>query len=161
MAQTLLSSPTTEATPELTIARSRRPLWVIGVAIVLLLAAFGGGILTGRAMVSDPVGLADDAVVELIDENARALNARDEAALAATYSEDAVVHDLIGGEEYTGADQIATTYASVPNWRLERTSELVQQGRFIAATFTYFRGAGVTIFQIEGDKIAHQWIIGT
>lgn len=162
MAQTLLSPPTTEAKPEVAPrARTRVRGWVIGVVVVLLAAAFGGGIFTGKAMEADPVGLADDAVVELLDENIRALNARDADAIAATFAEDAVMTDLIAGEEYVGADEIARTYASIPNLRLEQTSERVQQGDYVASTFTYFRGSGVAIFQIEDGKITHQWVIGT
>ncbi len=161
MAHTLLSPPTTEAEVEAApSARTRVRGWVIGVVVVLLAAAFGGGILTGKAMESDPIGLADDPVVALLDENISALNAGDAAAIAATFTEDAVMTDLIAGEEFVGADEIAATYASIPNWRLERTSEIVQQGAYAASGFTYRGGSGVAIFQIQDGKIAHQWVIG-
>jgi len=144
-----------------------RNLWVTIGALVLLALAVGTGVAIGRATVeepappAEPLGLASTEVVQAFDANIAALNAVDEAALAATYAERAVFTDTIAGIETVGADEIAGLYLedmSPGDWDLQRASEVVQIGNAAAAAFTYYGGSGIAVMQFDGEmKIFHHW----
>jgi len=141
-------------------SRGQLPGWIIAVVVVIVAVAVGGGYLL-RAATSSSSGVADDSVVQLIDENIRALNEGDKQALAATYTDEAIMTDMISGSTWRGADTIAKVYTSPPpSWNLERVSEVVQTGQFASTALTYYNGRGIAVWRIVDGKIAHQWAIG-
>ena len=127
--------------------------------VLAVLVGLGAGFLIGTAT-SGPAGLADDAVVKVIDDNIRAIVDRDAEALAATFTDDAVMTDQISGSTWRGASKIAQVYTSVGIADLTRTSDVVGSGRFYTSSFTYYGGRGITVWHIVDGLIAHQWVIG-
>jgi len=146
-----------------------RNVWVTIGVLALLALAIGTGVAIGRATVEEPapppepLGLASTEVVQAVDTNIAALNAADDAAVAATYAEGAVFTDTIAGIETVGADEIAAVYLedmSPGDWDLQRASEVVQIGNTAAAAFIYYGGSGIAVMQFDGEmKIFHHWTI--
>ena len=153
------------------VRHTAKNVWVTVGVLVLLALAIGTGILIGRATVeepappAEPLGLASTEIAQVFEANMDALNAADEAAVAATYAESAVFTDTIAGIETVGADEIAAFYLedmSPGDWNLQRASEVVQIGDFAAGAFTYFGGSGIAVMQLDDEmKIVHHWTIGT
>ena len=134
--------------------------WVVGLVLALVVG-LGAGFWIGSAT-NDSDGLASDSVVEVIDDNIRAMVERDTRALEATYTEDAVLTDMINGSTWRGARAIAEAYTSVPTGisQLTRTSDVIRSGAFYTNSFTYYTGRGVAVWHIVDGKISHQWTIG-
>jgi len=110
----------------------------------------------------DAPWVASPEVLQAVEESAAALNAADEAALAATYAaEGAVVTDTIAGIETTGPDAIAAFYAENGPRDLEITSAVVGFDNSAAHSFTHSGGSGLLVFEYDDQmKIVHQWIMG-
>ncbi|HLB61383.1 MAG TPA: hypothetical protein VJN50_01355 [Actinomycetota bacterium] len=144
----------------LTLAVVALSLAVVGLGVALIAQANGE---TTPEAGPTAEGLAPPAVVESLDASIEAWNSFDEEALAGSYGEEAVFDDLIAGETSEGIDQIATKatrYEPAP-WRIERTSEVVQNGDFAAYAFTYNGGHGIAVFELTDDlRVAHQWVMG-
>lgn len=60
---------------------------------------------------------------EIIESWLAAYNRHDGVAFASYFAEDGVFRHIVGGEDYTGRDQIAATmeevWRAVPDWKLE------------------------------------------
>ena len=115
---------------------------------------------TGDTTTPDAPWVASAQVVDAVEASAAALNAHDEAALAATYAEGAVVTDTIEGIETTGPDAIAAFYAA-NGPSIQITSAVVGFDNSAAHSFTYSGGSGLLVFEYDDQmKIVHQWIMG-
>jgi hypothetical protein len=134
------------------------------VAIAVAVFARSGEETTTRGgadgLTSDAPWLASGEVVSGVEASAAALNAHDEAALAATYADGAVVTDTIAGTETTGPDAIAAFYAeNGPS--IEITSAVVGFDDFALHSFIYPGGSGLLVFEYDEQmKIVRQWIMG-
>lgn len=157
---------------------SGRPLVAVA-AIVLLLAALGGGIALGRATetAAEPavpavVGLAEPEAVASVDAMIAAWNAVDEAAVAAAYADDAMFMTVGSSGQITdsvrGADEIgawAVQYGPDDPWGIERLTDVVASGDMVTFGTTFACGGNcssivVLIFNDAG-QIWRQWVIRT
>ncbi len=152
------------------VRHTARNLWVTVGALVLLALAIVTGIAIGRATVEEPApapqpeGLATPAMVQTIDANIAALNAGDAQGYAATWAPEAVLTDMIAGNEAVGVDEIVAEYVTgyqPGDLQVARTSEVVQGGRFASSAFSYSAGSGVSVWEFDdAGLILHQWVIG-
>lgn len=135
-------------------------MWMVLVGALLLLAlGFAAGALTMQALDTEPEGLAEDSVVAVIEDSIDAMNAGDEAALAAIFSPDAEVFFIQDGVElgsYEFADVIAREMAGSTGLAL--TSEVVQHGDYASAGYTEGETDGVMVVEVVNGKIDNQWI---
>ena len=156
---------TTMTRPETVLAKSTRTrtVWLAVVAAILLIAVgFGAGFLTSQTTQDDPVGLADQATVSLIQENMAAHNAGDPDALRETVIEDYVFTAInpdtgavIG--ETTGVDALFKEISQTS--QLQATSEFVQDDNgLVSATYSEGGTTGMLVFKIVDGKIAHTWV---
>jgi steroid delta-isomerase-like uncharacterized protein len=111
------------------------------VACVLLVGL--AAVSSGRAQDSTPAS-APEGALALIDAYAATLNVHDAAGVAALYTEDAVVEQMVqGGSEFRGRgaikDWIASNLQGVPDLMVT-TESVIAQGEQIAWAWTY-RGA--------------------
>ena len=135
-------------------------MWMISLVGLLLLAlGFAAGAATMRLTDEEPVGLAEDSVVALIERNIAASNADDEAALAATYSPDAELFFIRDGVELSSfefAKGIAAQMSGATDLAL--TSDVVQHGDYASAGYTEGETDGVMVVEVLNGKIDNQWI---
>ena len=157
-----MSTPVIERTSHVppVVTRRTTPMWMTLLGALLLLAlGFAGGALTMQAVDTEPLGLADESVVAVIEDNIAASNADDEAALAATYSPDAeffIIRDGVELGSYEFAKGIAGALSGTTGLAL--TSEVVQHGDYASATYTEAGSEGVMVVEILNGKIDNQWI---
>jgi hypothetical protein len=153
---------TTFAEPEtiLRTGRSRFTWLTVLVAVLALALGFGAGFLTSQTTQDEPIGLADDATVSLIEDNMAAFNAGDANALAATTTSD-VVFTVVSSEgidaQFKGPESVMANIGQTSG--LKATSEFVRQGPLVTSTYSEASSTGVQIYKIAGDKIAHVWIL--
>ena len=157
-----MSTPMMERTTHAPPVEVRRttPIWMMLLAALLLLAlGFAAGAVTMRLAEDEPLGLADESVVALIERNIAASNADDEAALAATYTPNARLFIFDGHVElarYEFADVIGREMSGTSD--LATTSEVVQNGSLVSATYTEGSSEGVVVMELLNGKIDSQWI---
>lgn len=154
---------TTMTRPETVHSKPTRTVWLAVLAAILLVAVgFGGGFLTSQVTQDEPVGLADEATVSLIQDNMAAHNAGDREALSETVTEDYVFTAInpdtgavIG--ETTGVDALFAGISQTS--QLQATSELVQDDNgLVSATYSEGGTTGMLVFKIVDGKIAHTWV---
>jgi len=135
-------------------------MWMTLLGALLLLAlGFAAGALTMQVVDEEPAGLADESVVAVIEDSIDAMNADDEAALAAIFSSDAEVFFIKDGVElgsYEFANVIAREMAGSTGLAL--TSEVIQHGDYASAAYTEAESAGVMVVEVLDGKIDNQWI---
>ena len=157
-----MSTPVIERTSHAppVVTRRTTPIWMTALVALLLLAlGFAAGAVTMRLTDDEPVGLASESDVALIEDNFAASNADDEAALAATYSADAVFFIIRAGVQlgtYEFAKGIASALSGTTGLAL--TSEVVQHGDYASATYSEAGTEGVMVVEIVNGKIDNQWI---
>lgn len=147
-------------------------VWVAIGAVIVLLAAIGGGVLIGRATVEEaappaepprmpavegigppePLGPAPARFVATIDASIAALNAADREAYAATWAQDGVF--TRGELEIVGIDQIIVATWPVPAYPGEREFGRTSEVIFIPRT------PGSHVFE-NGPYAAHAFSCGT
>ena len=151
-----------------TARRASTRVWVIAGAVVLLLAALGGGVAIGRATIEEPepspLAPASDWTAT-IDELTTAWSSGDAGSVGAFYAEDAVLTS--DADLYEGRDRIMDALSSantLGDFSVERISDVVVHEN-VAAYLVRFGGSGgwegmtgisVLEFDPEG-KIVHQW----
>lgn len=135
-------------------------MWMTLVGALLLLAlGFAAGALTMQATDEEPAGLAEESVVAVIKDSMAASNADDDAALAAMFKPQARFYIFDGHVQLAQlefADVIAREMGGTTNLTL--TSEVVQHGAYASAGYSEAGSEGVMVVEIDGDKIANQWI---
>lgn len=157
-----MSTPVIERTSHVPPVETRRttPTWLtLVVALLLLALGFAAGAATMRLTDDDPVGLADESVVALVERNFAASNADDEAALAATYTPTARLFVYDGHVElawFEFARVIAREMGGTTDLTL--TSEVVQHGSLVSATYSEGASEGVFVMEIQDGKIDSQRI---
>lgn len=152
--------------------RAPTGVWIVIGAVIVLLAAIGGGVLIGRATVEEAappsqpldgalveetappetLGLAPARFVAAIDANIAALNAADEEAYAATWAQDGVF--TRGELEVAGIDQIIVATWPAPAYPGEREFGRTSEVIFIPRT------PGPQVFE-NGPYAAHAFSCGT
>jgi len=123
-------------------------------------AGFGAGLLTSAWMEEEPDGRAPERTRTLVAENFDAFEAADSVAATATYTGDAVFTAVNGdGDtmELVGPGEIWAAMGASQG--LRTTSELVQQGGLVLATYTEAFSTGVVAFAITDGRISHQWFV--
>lgn len=157
-----MSTPVMERTSHAppVVTRRTTPMWMVLIGAVLLLAlGFAAGAVTMRAVDEEPLGLADESVVAVIEDSIAASNADDEAAYAAMFSPDAnffIYDGHVQLARFEFAKVIAREMGGTTDLTL--TSEVVQHGDYASATYTEAGSEGVFVVEVVGDKIANQWI---
>ena len=141
---------------------ARRPSgWVVVLGVVIaLIVGFAAGVLAQQAVETEPEGLASAAAVEVVDDAIAAANGQDAAAHADVYTKDAVfvITDSTGAVHgrFVGGEEIAAEMSTIG---LERTGEVLQQGDMVTTTYSENNTSGVMTLDIEGGKIATQWVM--
>lgn len=157
----------------------RRPFEMPGwgvtlVALLVLAAAVVGGVAIGRATTDETAsvartapaveGLADAGSVALIGNMLAAWSSGDGQEAAGYFTSDAIVVNDIGGYSVEGTGAIAKTASTegrngvlvVPEGPMIETS-----GGFVAQSFTWAAGAGITVYEIRYDGlISKMWVHG-
>lgn len=134
-------------------------MWMALLGALLLALGFAGGALTMQATDTEPVGLADESVVAVMERSIAASNSGDDAAYAATFSPDAELFIFDGGVElaaFESAREIAGEMGGTTGLAL--TSEIVQTGDYASATYTEASSEGLVVVDVAGDKIRNMWI---
>lgn len=139
----------------------RSSAWVVVLGVVIaLLAGFAAGVLVQQAVEAEPEGLASAAAVKVVDDAIAAANGQDAAAYASVYTDDAVflITDTTGLNygRFVGGEEIAAEMSTIG---LERTGEVLQQGDMVTTTYSENNTSGVMTLDIEGGKIATQWVM--
>jgi len=143
-------------------SRPRLPArWQVAMtALTLLVGVILGATLFGR---EGPVGRrpghegvlpADTSVVRLIDTSLADVNAMDVEAVAAAFTEDAVFTDLVGDRVTTGGYSIALVYAQTEDFRLRRTSDVVELDGLHAFSISYNGGEAVAVVKVVSRRFA-------
>jgi hypothetical protein len=145
-------------------ARPRVSVWL---AITLLLAGVGSGIVLGRVTKPDPSpppGVASAEVTTMITKQVAAVNSGDAARIAAFYAENATLTDI--GNRFaspvTGRDEIAKVLAGDVKLLgpfLEKPGTVWQAGTFVAYAGSWGDVAGgVVVYELDVDgRILNQW----
>jgi len=135
-------------------------MWMTLLGALLLLAlGFAAGALTMQAVDTEPLGLADESVVAVIEDNIAATNAGDEAAIAATFSPDAELFIIKDGVELADFEFAKVIAREMSGWTdLTLTSEVVQRGEYASVTYSEAESAGVMVVEVLGNKIDNMWI---
>lgn len=149
-------------------AIGRRSTSGVLVAVLALLLGLAGGFFVGRATSApdEPAGLASESVAAFLVDRVAALNSGDAAALAAFYTQDAVLEERDQDPPVIteGAEAIAdhlVGYQSM-GFRVATESVAVQYGQYASEELSWSGGAGGSVAYRFDDtgKIAHQWVLG-
>ena len=157
-----MSTPVIERTSHAppVVTRRTTPMWMIVIGALLLLAlGFAAGAVTMQAVDEEPLGLADESVVAVIEDSIAAANADDEAAYAATFSPDArffFIDDGVVLGKIAFAKNIAREVGGTTDLTL--TSEVVQHGDYASATYSEAGSEGVVVYEVLNGKIDNQWV---
>ena len=148
--------------------------WLVAVvALVAALVGLGTWVLVDQTRSSPTQDLASPEVTAMLNARVAAINRFDAEAIAAFYSQDAVMDEIEAGVPRvvsTGHDQIVDRFrfmadsARVYGIRL-RTGTTTQIGPYVAQTNSWgpggaTEGQGILVFKLdESGKIAHEWVI--
>jgi hypothetical protein len=144
----------------------RMPVWL---AVVLLLAVLGAGVLVGRVTKAEPPpprDLASAATNAWIRDHVAAINSGDAARVRPFYADNATVYDignqhsapLVGGANIARA--VAASHSMLGAF-MNEPGTAVQYGQFIAYVGSWGDvKAGVIVYELDAQgKILNLWAI--
>jgi hypothetical protein len=156
-----VESPASAATAGPGPTRRRRvALPALVAALALLVGAVLGTVLArdgkdGPAPTAAAgVDLADDDARRLVDATITSLNAADVEAVASSFTEDAVLTDLVTDRITTGSFNIALAYGQTEDLRLRRTSDVVAMGDYVVFTVEDATGPGLVVAEVVDARFA-------